>query len=178
MRFMLVTESVGQHIISLTVHNQVKINYFISYCCHNKPEELLFTVFSSANLADRLWGSPILFSGYPRSFLGVKAARAWRCPLPFSAEIRNEWSCPSSYSYAFITYARATLPFNFIYLFFSAMPTISEGVIERADETCLFEFMVAYPFLKSAFFFVSVLEMNFFIYCYIVNVQLDVSHSN
>lgn len=114
---------------------------------------MLIRFFSSAKLPDRLWGPPILlFNGCPRSFLGVKAARAWRCPFPFSAEIRNEWSCTSSYSYAFITYARATLPFNFIF-FFPAMPTISEGVIERADETCLFEFMVAYPFLKSAIFF-------------------------
>jgi len=38
MRFMLVTESMGQHIVSLTVHNQVEIHCFIFYCYHNKPK--------------------------------------------------------------------------------------------------------------------------------------------
>ena len=37
MRFMLVTESVGHPFVSLTVHNQVQIHYFIFYCC-NKPK--------------------------------------------------------------------------------------------------------------------------------------------
>lgn len=72
-----------------------------------QTEELSFRFSSSANRPGRLCGPPILlFIGYRRSFLGFKAARAWRCPHSSSAEIRNDWRCTSSYAYAFKTCAR------------------------------------------------------------------------
>jgi hypothetical protein len=65
---------------------------------------------SFQNRLHRFWGqSSLIFNWYRGSFAWVKRSDAWSWSLASSAEVRNEWSCTSTPSYAFMTWTGTTL---------------------------------------------------------------------
>lgn len=172
---MLVTESVGQHIVSLTVQNQVQISYFIFYFCHYKPknchlESLLLQtaqVGSVAHQSSCSLGTGALSSGLKRS--GRGGAHTHLMPrLGMTGDVPPLTLMPSKP-------AQGNFTCHFINFFNMAL---SIWWCDRESKRNMPLWILdSIAVLKICNFFVSMLDMNSFIYCYNVNVRLDISYS-
>lgn len=67
-------------------------------------------LLSPPKSSDCLWALPdLIFSGYRIYFFRGKAAEAWNCQFPYTAEVKNKWSSRSTPPYALMACTWTTL---------------------------------------------------------------------